>query len=494
MSKPLSRGIEGCSRNLPSIHSASSSTTERSWTLTQDLPESFEFPESFVWGVATSSHQIEGAWLEEGKGLSIWDQFSHIPGKIYHNQHAEVACDSYHRLKEDIAALRYLGVKAYRFSIAWPRIQPAGRGDVNSLGVDYYNQLIDMLLDAGIQPWITLYHWDLPLALQLELDGWLSPLMPMIFADYANICFRHFSDRVTRWITLNEPWCTAVLGYGLGVFAPGRVSRNEPYIAAHHQLLAHALAVTVYREKYNNGQIGMANNCDWREPRTENDTDRSTAERALLFFLGWFADPCYFGDYPAIIRDRLGNRLPTFTPEQASLLKGSCDFFGLNHYTTMYAAEPQHGQSLNTYPTGNGGMAEDQRVMLSDDPSWTKTAMNWNVVPWGCSKLLYWIDRRYGHPPIYITENGSAWHEDSRNTQINDSERISYLRDYIGACAEAIHSGVDLRGYFAWSLMDNFEWTRGYNMKYGLFRLDPHTLERQPKSSADFYAKLILNL
>lgn len=450
------------------------------------------FPQGFTWGTATSSYQIEGAWLEGGKGLSIWDAFSHIPGKILNGETGDIACDHYHRVREDVALLARMGVTAYRFSISWPRIMPAGYGAVNQEGVKFYSDLIDALLEHHVTPVVTLYHWDLPLALQLEHDGWLNPRMADYFRDYAEVCFNSFGDRVKHWITLNEPWVVAILGYGQAIFAPGRISTSEPYQAAHNLIRAHAYAVDVYRSKFRgqNGRIGITNNCDWREPLTDSEEDRNAAERALEFFLGWFADPIYKGDYPASMRERVGERLPRFEPGDVALIRGSSDFFGLNHYTTMYASEAG-GEDLEDYVYGNGGISEDQGVRLTNDPEWKQTVMGWNIVPWGLRKLLEWIDRRYDHPEIVITENGCAFDDTPVNGRIQDTERIDFLKGYLGECHNAITNGVNVTGYFLWSFMDNFEWALGYSRRFGAHYVDFKTLERIPKDSAGWYARVI---
>jgi len=452
------------------------------------------FPNDFIWGTATSSYQIEGAASIEGKGPSIWDAFSSIPGKTSKGETGEIACDHFHKYKEDIQLMKQMGVKAYRFSISWPRVMPTGKDQVNEKGIQFYSDLIDELLKAGIEPWVTLYHWDLPLALQLEDDGWLGDSISDHFAVYADLCFDRFGDRVKHWITLNEPWVVAILGYGQGVFAPGRISNSEPYLAGHHLILAHAKAVKVYRDKYSyqNGTIGITNNCDWREPLTDSDEDKAAAERALEFFLAWFADPIYFGDYPKVMKERLGERLPDFSDDEKKMIKDSSDFFGLNHYTTMYAAH-DHGNANEQSVYGNGGISEDQEVDLSLDDNWSFTAMNWAVVPWGCKKLLQWIDQRYNHPDIYITENGCAYPDVIKDGQVNDQNRVDYYHGYLTACHEAMAEGVALKGYFAWSFMDNFEWASGYDKRFGLHYVDFKTLERTPKKSAKWFAELIKN-
>ncbi|MCH2189568.1 MAG: GH1 family beta-glucosidase [Gammaproteobacteria bacterium] len=453
-----------------------------------------KFPKDFIWGTATSAYQIEGAAAVDGRGPSIWDTFCQQHGRVFNGDTGDVACDHYHRYQEDVALMADMGVKAYRFSISWSRLLPNGKTDsLNQSGVDFYNNLIDECLKHGITPWVTLYHWDLPDAIEVETDGWLDRRTADLFADYANLCFELFGDRVKNWITLNEPWVVAVLGYGQGVFAPGRQSNSEPYQAAHNLLLAHALAVNVYRNKFletQKGQIGITNNCDWREPKTHSREDKKAAQIALEFFLGWFADPIYLGDYPQCMRERVGNRLPKFTDEEKALLKHSSDFFGLNHYTTMYAAK-QHGSSENLSVFGNGGLSEDQGVQLSVDPEWALTDMQWAVVPWGCSKLLKWIAERYGNPPIYITENGCAYDDTIKEGRVDDEERQNFMALYIEECSNAMSCGVDLRGYFAWSLMDNFEWAMGYSKRFGLHYVDFSTGQRVAKESAKWYSRLI---
>jgi len=282
------------------------------------------------------------------------------------------------------------------------------------------------------------------------------------------------------------------LGYGQGVFAPGRCSNSEPYLAAHQLILAHAKAVKVYRQEFThqNGKIGITNNCDWREPKTSNQDDINAAQRALEFFLGWFADPVFLGDYPMVMKQRLGNRLPEFSESEKLLIKGSSDFFGLNHYTTMYAAEDR-GDSTEANVYGNGGISEDQNVILTQDPEWQLTSMNWAVVPWGCTKLLEWIDQRYGQPDIYITENGCSYDDKVVNGEVNDDFRVNFFRGYLSACHDAIKKGVQLKGYFSWSFMDNFEWASGYEKRFGLHYVDFETLERIPKKSALWYSNLI---
>lgn len=450
-----------------------------------------EFPKDFVWGGATSAYQIEGAYNVAGKGPSIWDVFSSIPGKVKNNETGNTACDHYHRYKEDVALMKKIGLKAYRFSISWSRILPSGKGPVNPEGIAFYNNLINELITHNIVPWATLYHWDLPAALEFELDGWLGDEIADAFAIYADTCFKHFGDRVKNWITINESWVVAILGYGHGVFAPGKRSNTLPYKAGHNLLMAHAKAVQIYREKYKTQQqgiIGITNNCDWREPRTDKQQDKDAAQRALEFFLGWFADPIWKGDYPQIMKDRLGDKLPEFTDAEKKMIKGSSDFFGLNHYTTMLASESIGEDMGSVY--GNGGLSEDQNVNLSVDPLWKMTSMQWAIVPWGCRKLLQWIDKRYDHPEIVITENGCAFYETLEGGKVDDQDRIDFFKGYLTEIKNAITSGVQVKGYFIWSLLDNFEWALGYDKRFGITYVDDK-LNRILKESAYWYGRVI---
>ncbi|MDZ7377170.1 MAG: GH1 family beta-glucosidase [candidate division KSB1 bacterium] len=451
------------------------------------------FPEDFLWGCSTSAYQIEGAWNEDGKGPSIWDAFVLIPGKIHNGDTAQIAADHYHRWQEDVELLAALGVKAYRFSISWPRILPLGRGKVNKQGIAFYSNLIDRLLEKNIIPWPTLFHWELPLVLQFERDGLLNSEIADAFQEYADVCFHHFGDRVNYWLTFNEPFVYAIFGHGFGIMAPGRKSKDEPYRVGHHFLLSHAKIVERYREKYQhkqNGKISLALNCDWREPLTDSPEDKAAAQRALEFYLGWFADPIFLGDYPESMKKNLGQRLPSFSETEQSLVHGSADFFALNHYTTFYAAQGKSDKPLDD-PYSNGGFYSDQWVDLSSDPKWEKTTMGWNVVPWGLNKLLHWIDQRYHQPEIYITENGCSYEDRLENGAVSDPKRIEFLSQYIAECHKALSEGVKLRSYFVWSLLDNFEWAYGFSKRFGLHYVDYRTGKRIPKASADWYRKVI---
>ncbi|KAG3161517.1 Beta-glucosidase 7 [Phytophthora cactorum] len=468
------------------------------------MSKELKFPEGFMWGTATASYQVEGAVNEGGRGDCIWDAFSRTPGKVVNGDTGKKAVDHYHRHKDDVQLMKKMGLKAYRLSIAWPRIIPAGVGKVNEEGVEFYNNLINELLANDIAPLVTLYHWDLPLALQTEYDGWLGgKFIQDAFVQYARVCFQRFGDRVKNWLTLNEPWCSAFLGYGNGVHAPGRKCKpqTEVYLSAHNLLLAHARAVEAYRNEFQavqKGRIGITLNCDWREPAPTDDPvqkakNEEAAERSLLFFLGWFADPVYKGDYPQVMKDRCGLRLPKFTEEEKKLLKGSSDFFGLNHYGTSYT-EPSAEYEAKISPPNDatGGYGLDEGTKLTSDDSWKRTDMGWNTVGWGFQKLLVWIQKRYAVPNgILVTENGCAWPDRTKEEAQNDDFRVGFFKEYLTGLHNAIAEGADVRGYFAWSFIDNYEWAEGYTKRFGLHWVNYETMERTPKKSALWYGEVI---
>ena len=455
----------------------------------ESFPQS-PFPQNFTWGSATSAYQIEGATQEDHRGVSIWDVFCNNPNNCA-GETADIACDHYHKVKEDVAMMKDLGLKAYRFSVAWPRILPMGRGRVNQRGIDFYNTVIDELIANDIEPFVTLYHWDLPQSLEYQYGGWLGPQIVRDFAHYARVCFEAFGDRVSKWITVNEPWTVAIHGYDEGSKAPGRYQRSstEPYIVGHHLLLAHAEAVNIYRSEFaerRGGVIGIANSGDYRYPLDpENEADVDAANRAIEWQLGWFSDPIWRGDYPMSMRVILGDRLPRFTKEERAKVMGSADFLGLNHYSSALASLPKKA------PTIFGEYWADMHVHYSSDPKWETNCMGWSIVPEGGRDILVWIQERYNNPPIYITENGSCEDEPDLDSALHDYGRRDYLEGYIKAFGDALDEGVDLIGYFAWSLMDNFEWGFGFRPRFGIVRVDYDTLQRHPKLSARWYSETI---
>ncbi|TGZ83469.1 glycoside hydrolase family 1 protein [Ascodesmis nigricans] len=470
-------------------------------------------PKDFVWGYATASYQIEGAANEDGRGPSIWDTFCKIPGKIADGSSGDVACDAYHRTQEDVALLKSYGAKAYRFSISWSRVIPlGGRNDpVNPAGIKFYQDYVDELLANGITPFVTLFHWDLPQALHERYLGFLNKNeFASDFEHYARVCFEAL-PKVKNWITFNEPWCSAVLGYNVGAFAPGRTSdrskskegdsTTEHLIVGHSILLGHARAVKAYRDDFKSqtgGQIGITLNGDWTEPWDPSDPlDIAACERKLEFAISWFADPIYFGDYPASMRTQYGSRLPTFTPEESALIKGSNDFYGMNHYTANYIKH-RDTPPADDDVAGNLDMSFENKLGESIGP---ETQSVWlRPHPEGFRKLLIWLSERYGKPTIYVTENGTSVKDEHLRTgeeRLRDELRCEYFRTYIEAMTKArCESGVDVRGYFAWSLMDNFEWAEGYVTRFGVTYTDyENGQKRTPKQSAyvvrEMFDKLI---
>ncbi|KAB5538615.1 hypothetical protein DKX38_016148 [Salix brachista] len=519
-----------------------------------------DFPPDFVFGVATSAYQIEGASTEGGRGPCIWDAFARSKGKkIKLNKHinnfivpdldykiltivlsgnildgsnGDIAVDHYHRYEEDIEIIAKLGFGAYRFSISWSRIFPDGLGTkVNDEGIAFYNNVINALLEKGIQPYVTLYHWDLPLHLQDSIEGWLnkeivvvfgSPHFPSAlnksipyaeaerrlycclegfikyFAIYADTCFASFGDRVKHWITLNEPLQTAINGHDSGIFAPGRHDQpsTEPFLASHHQILAHAAAVSIYRNKYKDnqgGQIGLVVDCEWSEASSNKTEDKAAASRRLEFQLGWYLNPLYYGDYPEVMREILGERLPKFTEEDKELLRNPIDFVGLNHYTSRFITHVTESPEEAYYYKAQS--MERRAEFEGGEPIGEKAASEWLFVcPWGLRKVLNYLDQKYNNPTIYVTENGmddedidAPLHE-----VLDDKLRVRYFKGYLASVAQAIKDGVQVKGYFAWSLLDNFEWAQGYTKRFGLVYVDyKNGLARHPKSSAYWFLRFL---
>ncbi|XP_024372566.1 beta-glucosidase 42 isoform X3 [Physcomitrium patens] len=467
------------------------------------------FPQNFVFGAATAAYQVEGAANESGREPSIWDTFSHTPGKVLHNHTGDVASDQFHKFLDDIDLMTQLNVDAYRFSISWSRIMKLGGSNpvVNEEGMAYYNNLINGLLKKGIQPYVTLYHWDLPQSLQDSYGGWLDRRIVNDFTQYAEACFTAFGDRVKHWITFNEPKSFTVLGFGNGIHAPGRCSdrtlcpagntSTEPYITAHHVLLAHAAAADVYRKKFKDtqgGMIGISVDSEWSEPLTSSVEDKEAAERHTLFQLGWFLDPIYRGDYPAIMRTHVGARLPVFTADEVALLKGSLDFIGLNHYSSRWISN-----GVRVENSLNSDNWNDQAIESSVTRNGTQigdvAASEWLfIVPWGIGKTLVWLTQRYENPPLFVTENGMDDLDSDKPMAVllNDTTRVAFYENYLFSVLEAIRNGSDVRGYFAWSLMDNFEWAMGYTRRFGMLYVDyNNNQQRHLKESAKWFSRFL---
>ncbi|XP_039120839.1 beta-glucosidase 12-like isoform X2 [Dioscorea cayenensis subsp. rotundata] len=433
--------------------------------------------------------------------------------KIANGDNGDVAIDSYHRYKEDVKIMKDMGLDAYRFSISWTRILPNGSlsGGINKEGVNYYNNLINELISNGLKPFVTLFHWDSPQALEDKYGGFLSENIVADFQDYAEVCFKEFGDRVKHWITFNEPWSYSAGGYANGTEAPGRCSSyesehctagdsgTEPYIVAHHQLLAHAAAVAMYRLNYQadqKGKIGITLNSNWFIPFSKSILDIAAAKRSLDFMYGWFMDPLVFGDYPFSMRAYVGNRLPKFTEEQSKLVQGSFDFIGLNYYTSNYAQNIPFSKTVNiSYSTDIHAQQSGDRNGVLIGP---KAASDWlYVYPPGIRNLLLYTKMKYKNPVIYITENGVDEYNNatlSLEEALKDDMRIDFYNKHLFFVNMAIKEGVDVRGYFAWSLLDNFEWTNGYTVRFGINYVDyKDGLKRYPKSSTKWFTKFLKN-
>lgn len=425
------------------------------------------FPKDFVWGAATASYQIEGAWNEDGRGESIWDRFSHTPGKVEHGDTGDLADDHYHRYKQDIALMRQLGLAAYRFSIGWPRLLPRGTGQVNNAGLDFYERLVDELLEAGIEPYATLYHWDLPQALQ-DHGGWGNRDIIGQFADYASVVVRRLGDRVTNWITLNEPWVVAFLGHRSGEHAPGLRDANLAVQVSHHLLMAHGAAADAIRANADAPKVGITLNLQTTETLTDSAALRAQAEKQWQQECAWFLDPLLRGSYPPTLLGQEPAYSIKILPGDMAQIARRLDFLGVNFYRRNVVG-------------ANGHV-----------PGSEYTEMDWEVNAPAFKRLLLRLNAEYNLPPIYITENGAAFEDVSNGDgHVHDSRRLNYVREHINAVGEAIAEGVDIRGYFVWSLLDNFEWARGYGKRFGIIYVDYTTQQRIVKDSGVWYARWI---
>ena len=429
----------------------------------------------FTWGVATSSYQIEGAATAGGRGPSIWDTFSRVPGAVINGDSGDVACDHYHRYNEDLDLIKWLGVNAYRFSIAWPRIFPQGAGSPNQAGIDFYDRLIDGALERGITPWPTLYHWDLPQALE-DKGGWNSRATSERFAEYAYLMAEKFGDRVKNWTTLNEPFCSAWLGYLYGVMAPGIKDLQTAINASHHLLLGHGLATQAIRSVASDLRVGIVLNLTPAIPL--NDNDELAAKYADGFDNRWYADPVFKGSYPQDIVEGFGKEVPIHAGDMQSI-SAPLDFLGINFYTRQTVTLDESAKPLPYRPVMVDGVE--------------RTAMGWEVHPESLTNIIMRVHRDYAPKEIYITENGSAWDDSVINDKVDDPHRVSYLERHLDAMLAAKAQGAPVNGYFAWSLMDNFEWAYGYSKRFGIVYVDYETQKRIPKSSAYFYRERIKN-
>jgi len=431
----------------------------------------------FIWGVATSSYQIEGAANEGGRGQSIWDTFCKVPGKVANFDNGDIACDHYHRFKEDLDLMKWMGVKAYRFSVAWPRVIPDGVGRVNEMGLDFYDRLIDSLLEREIAPWLTMYHWDLPEALQLR-GGWNNREVVEWFGEYAEMLTSRFGDRVKNWMTLNEPLCSAWLGHLYGDMAPGIKDLQTALNVSHHLLMSHGLACQVIRSNVSEANVGIVINVTPAVPATDSQEDSNAAQLADGFDNRWFLDPVFGRTYPADVIDTLGAS-PEIHSGDMKLIAQDLDFLGLNFYFRQIVEADQNSKPLPIRSVNRENVK--------------RTAMNWEVHPQAFEEILLRISKEYSPKAIYITENGSAWNDEVINGEIIDDERIDYLVRHLDAMRSAKNQGAPILGYFAWSFLDNFEWAYGYEKRFGLIYVDYKTQKRTPKKSAFFYRQLLLN-
>ncbi|NLV74662.1 MAG: beta-glucosidase [Chloroflexi bacterium] len=432
-----------------------------------------QFPDGFLWGTATASFQIEGGRKERGD--SIWDDFCAWPGKVVDGDTGDVADDHYHRYQQDVDLLKAFNANTYRFSISWPRVLPQGTGEVNHVGLDFYSRLVDALLAAGIEPFITLYHWDLPSALQ-RLGGWVNRDTVYRYVDYAEIVAKKLGDRVRYWITHNEPWVAAILGHHEGVHAPGWTDHSLALQVGHHLLLSHGLAMPLLHQLTKAGsRLGITLNLSQVYAASDKTEDIEAAKRYDGHLNRWYLDPVLLGNYPQDIWQQLGWRVPRIAPQDMDIIGTPIDFLGINNYSRAVIGHSDEGENH----------------IQSIRPKGEYTAMDWEVYPQGIKALLVRVTREYGAPDLYVTENGCAYEDTiSDDGQVHDPQRVDFFRRYLKACHEAITEGVQLKGYLAWSLLDNFEWSFGYSRRFGITYVDYATQERIPKDSAKFLSEV----
>jgi beta-glucosidase len=442
------------------------------------------FPHDFTWGVATASYQIEGAAEEDGRGLSIWDIFSHTPGKILDGSTGDIACDHYHRYRRDVELMQALGINGYRFSVSWSRVLPTGRGTINAKGLDFYDRLVDELLSKRIEPTVTLYHWDLPQALY-DQGGWQVRSTVQAFAEYTEIMVRRLGDRVKQWITLNEPWVSSILGHLIGEHAPGERDLGATVRAAHHLLLAHGLAIPIIRKHATcpDVECGITLNLDYVEPAEGTEQARAAAKSYEAFINGWFLDPLLKGRYPETLMPDLAPYL-TIEANDWKAITAPLDFLGINYYhrTLVQGRVADQGSGLSGF-------------VFSHAPASQYTEMGWEVSPEGLYHLLTNIQQEYKPPKIYITENGAAFIDQVEETNgeffIHDQDRLHYIQKHVAAVHQAIEAGIPVAGYFVWSLMDNFEWALGYTKRFGIVYVDYPTQQRWLKDSGLWYQQFL---
>ena len=441
------------------------------------MDPNFRFPDGFLWGAATSAYQIEGSPLADGAGPSIWQRFTHSPGLVLNNETGDVACDHYRRYEEDVRLMRELGLTAYRFSVSWSRVLPEGKGRVNEKGLDFYRRLVDALLKNGIKPNVTLYHWDLPAALD-DRGGWLNPDISKWFADYARVLFQALDGRVEMWATLNEPWVVTDGGYLHGALAPGHKNLFEAPLASHNLLLSHAAAVEVYRAEGKH-RIGLVVNIEPKYPASDRPEDLAATKRADAYMNRQYLDPVFHGSYPEEMREIFGEAWPDFPAADLDRIRQPIDFLGVNYYTRSVTKNDP-----TALPVRAGRVIQSRHAY---------TETSWEVFPQGLTDTLTWVKESYGDLPLYVTENGAAFYDPpvALADPHPDPFRVEYLREHLKAIHHAIEKGVNLQGYYVWSLLDNFEWSLGFSKRFGIIHVDLETLQRTPKQSARFYAEVI---